>query len=236
MNEKAIQDYLCGSLSGNEKRDFEDRMKNDTSFATEVEEHKNMLIAIQALERVELKKRFEKLEKKNRKKSWYGKFAVAASIAVIVGVGSFFFLGKPSGQTLYAENFEAYPNVIAPITRGRTITTDEDAPFVAYEKGEYKDAISGFKTQLKANEDATVRFYLAMALLNSGEKNRALNELNKLNRLETDFSAQILWYKSLIYIEKENYTEASLLLKDLAKTNTGYKRNEVKVLLEKTQN
>lgn len=232
MSESKILDYLQGRLSSADRLKFEAQMENDPSFASEVAEYKNMKSAIGASDRKELKNRFQDLEGSKTKKSWYGKFAIAASIAVLIGVGSLFFLKGTSGKELYADNFEAYPNVIAPITRSNEPTRKGDQYFVAYEKGEYSSAIAGFQKQLKEDDNHDIRFYLGMAFLNKGEKNKALNELQKIDNEKTGFYPQSLWYQALIYLEKEDFVTARSRLNELKNINTIYKKKEVKEILE----
>lgn len=232
MNEGKILDYIQGRLSDADRSVFETQMENDPSFASEVEEYKNMKTAIKSSERNELKSRFQELERNRTRKSWYGKFAIAASVIILFGVGSLFFLKGTSGKELYADNFEIYPNVIAPITRSNEPTRKEYQYFVAYEKGEYSLAIAGFQEQLKVDDNQDIRFYLGMALLNKGEKTKSLRELGKIKKEKTTFYPQALWYSALIYIEKEDFVNAHECLNELSKLNTIYKKKEVNELLE----
>ncbi len=233
MRDQEIQDYLQGKLSADARLSFEKQMESDVSFASEVREIQNLKLAIETSEREDLKNRLQQLERSKTRKAWFGKLAMAASVVVIIGLGSLLFLGRSTGKTLYADNFEVYPNVMAPITRSSEPTMKEDYYFVAYEKGEYAEAIVGFKQLLEEDDNQDVRFYLGMALLNNGDKDKALNELQKIDKEKTDFHPQNLWYQALIHLEKENYIEARELLQKLIENETNYKKKEAKEIFNK---
>ncbi len=233
MRDQEIQDYLQGKLSADARLNFEEQMESDVSFASEVREVQNLKLAIETSEREDLKNRLQQLERAKTRKAWFGKLAMVASVVVIIGLGSVLLLGKPSGKTLYADNFEAYPNVMAPITRSSEPTMKEDYYFVVYEKGKYTEAIVGFKQLLEDDDNQDVRFYLGMALLNNGEKDKALNELQKIDKEKTDFYPQNLWYQALIHLEKEDYIKARELLQELIENDTNYKKKEAKEIINK---
>ena len=235
MNEDKIRDYIQGRLNSADQILMEENIKNDPKLAALVDEHKNVFLAIHASEQKELKNRFKKIEKVSSRKSLYTKFSIAATIAIVIGVGSMLLFGGPSGPDLFAENFEEYPNVVAPITRGTSPISEDNSHYVAYEKGDYSTAILGFKKSLKQNDDHSVRFYLGMAYLNSGKKDLALKELETIDSKETTFYSQSLWYRALIYLEKENFQKSKELLLKIQEQKTGYNKNKVEKLLNEIQ-
>lgn len=232
MSEQKILDYLQGKLSSADRVLMEERIKHEPELAAIVHEHRSVFLAIHSSEQKELKERFKQIEKAQKRKSLYVKLSIAASVIVILGVGSMFLFKGSSGSELFAENFEAYPNVVAPITRGISPVSGDNSYFVAYEKRNYSTAIKGFKKSLKKSNDHTIRFYLGMAYLNDGKKDLALKELVKISSEKTGFYPQSLWYSALLYIEKEDFKKGAELLQKLQALKTGYKKEEAQVILE----
>ena len=233
MREELIQKYFKESLSEEELVEFNQLRAIDDNFVKEVIDYQSVLLAVQSAEREELKRNLQLLEKKKAKNSMYKKLAVAASFIGVIGIGSLIFSNMhPSGKTLFAKNFEAYPNVVAPITRSVKPTKESEKYFVAYEKGEYKMAIEGFKKQLKSEDNGDIRFYIAMSYLNSENEDVALKELQLIKKNTTDFYPQVVWYQALIHIENENFDSAKELLNELIALESSYKKKEAKELLE----
>ncbi len=234
MREELIQKHFSNQLSEEELHAFHQLKEKDADFLKEVHEYESLMTAVQSAEKEQLKSELQTLERKRKKTSLYSKFAVAASFIGVIGIGSMIFMNSaPSGTRLFADNFEAYPNVIAPITRSANPIEDVNKYFVAYEKGEYATAISGFKQQLKENDNADLRFYLAMALLNSENEDDALLELNKIDPENTGFYPQVLWYKALILIEQNDFNNAKNALNELIDGESEYKKEEAKKLIQK---
>ena len=127
----------------------------------DLEFDKNLKKAITATERKQQKmflKSVEKSIEKSKKTNWL----IAASIATIIGLSSYFIFSNQvvSNQELYAKNFTPYENVVVPIVRNNKELTTKALAFAYYELGEYEKAIDLFNQLTITNntEKATINF------------------------------------------------------------------------------
>jgi len=243
-NETLIQKQLQGQLSNEQMNQFNTLMETDNAFAKAYEEQHSLKKAIAANERNTLKKQLQSLEQgdqtstssKNPLTKW---LAIAAVIAIALIGSTYFFqdLGNASksGTELYATYYEAYPNVLQPVTRGNTPEDELSEAFLAYENGAYEDAATSFKIALDQKEDQDVRFYYAMSLLNSGDTQSALPILDTIAQSDSRFSPQSYWYIALSQLQSENKESAKDNLLQLDALDSGFKTQKIEDLLEQLE-
>ncbi|MDG1331179.1 MAG: hypothetical protein P8P74_02540 [Crocinitomicaceae bacterium] len=235
MEEDLIRRYFKGELSDSERVEVELRQLEDTEFADLMINFKSTQDGIRLAKKDALKERLKEIESQKKPKGRFMRIAIAASIAIIFGVGGMIlwnqFLSSP--ENLYTEYYEPYPNIYAPITRdGDSLSSLENA-FAHYELGEYKKALKGFNAELEINDNQDVLFYKAITLIQLDKSDQAKNTLSSIQFEQSNYQAQILWYQSLLFIKDEQLEKAKSTLKKLDKLNSGYKTNKVKKLLEK---
>src|SRR5690606_8595297 len=127
MNKEAlVERYFSGQISQEDFLLLETLLENDGEFKKDFHAQLEVRQTIANEKNASLKKRLDRLENKAAPKTrWY---PYAAAIIVLIGLGFFFFNARPDHQELYAEYFEAYPNVVAPTVRGNTdLEADEMA-------------------------------------------------------------------------------------------------------------
>lgn len=205
-----------------EEFEFDKNLKN----AITAEERKRQKVYLQSVE--------SSIQKPMTKKiNWW----VAASIAIIIGLGGYFAFsnGSISNQELYAEYFTPYRNTVVPIVRNDTKPTKKATAFEKYETGKYGEAIALFN-QLTAKDSIdtnTLNFYKANAHLKLNEFKKARSLLLKvILDKKSQWKEESLWYFSLASLklnEEEIAKEYLLHLKNL--NQKGFKRKEVKDLL-----
>ena len=234
QDELLIKAYYKGLLNDEQLAIFNARVAEDSAFAIMVEDYGNVQVGIAENERLRLKKRFHQIEAKGLSKPDtinYGRWLAVASVAILLGIGYLtFFNSELNTQETYLAYYEPYPNVLQPVTRGSA--DDNAATFSAYEAGNYEKAMNGFSEMLEISEDADVRFYYAMSLLNAGQDDKALSELETLLSTDTKFLPQAYWYAALLELKKENATAAKTNLKELETLGVTFKKEESKALLK----
>ncbi len=236
--EQLIQNYIANSLSDADKETVEKLLETDADFKLALESHKDVAMAYKIAEAQNLKATFRKLEQEKNKgrthkfgisKIWY------SAIASILVIGFFYIINNgKTGEDIFNSNFTIYPNTYQPVTRNTRENENSDA-FVAYENKDFKNAELAFEEILKTSNDPNIRFYYAMALMNTSQLDIALEQLQQLSKDSYDYKPETLWYTALLYIQKEDYKSAKASLKALDRLNSTFKSEERKLILQKLE-
>lgn len=111
-----IEKQLFGKLSDEEKNTFEQRIKSDIEFAREVNFIRDLKVSAKELKRGELKDKLKKIaseykssELKNKSRP-RGYLAIAASVAVIIGIAVLFHRMQQKNKNDITETTEAEIN------------------------------------------------------------------------------------------------------------------------------
>ena len=75
-------------------------------------------------------------------------------------------------------------------------------------------------------------FNLAMQYKSVGEKEKAIEELDKLIKLNNDLKPQAMWEKALLLIELNKKDKAKTVLTDLSNINSSYKQKAIDKIKE----
>lgn len=171
----------------------------------------------------------------NQKKKF--NWRIAASILVLIGMGSYFTLFNKSlsNEELYQLHFSPYENVVAPIVRNQIELSNKAEVFSEYEQGKYQKSIEGFdKLTTKDSVDvATINFYKANAYLQLKEFEEAQTLFNKIiENKNNEWRAESFWYLALISIKLNNVDVSVSYLQKLQKQNKKkFKSKEIEDLL-----
>ncbi len=242
-NFELIDKYFENSLSPKEQLKFNELLENDSSFKEEFLFQKDLKIAIHHNQNETLKKTLQEFEKEFEKpskiiqlsKKWW----IAASILAIAAIGLWFTSNNyPSNDTLFADNFEAYRNVVLPVERGSMPTSIAKSAFTAYENGDYNKAIHLFNDAKQiSKEDAS--FYKAMCYLSLNKPKEAIpllrpiadakNTSDKIQNLEELAN----WYLALAYLKNNEVKNAIFQLEIIAENpEFTWKKEEVLTILD----
>ncbi|HEA29797.1 MAG TPA: hypothetical protein ENH91_07365 [Leeuwenhoekiella sp.] len=239
MKVKELLDkYFLKTLSEEELLLFEERLQNDPDFKAELEFQENLRTSIKDVERDTLKSKLNSFEQERMTRptrSWQ-KWAIAASIALIIGVAGLglYFSNQPNLQKIYAANYEAYPNTEFNITRGHEPVSKEREAFMAYEQTRYQTAIPLFKQLLATNQNTVFSFYLAQSFLGNNSPKQAQVIFEQTAKENAEFSAESQWYAALCALKLEQTEDAKRLLKTLI-SNKGYKKEQAQAILAKLE-
>ena len=113
---------------------------------------------------------------------------------------------KKSPEGIYASNYETFPNLYHPVTRGNADLMTE--AFTAYENGNFSLAADKIGEQLKTSSALELKFYQAMAYGEMGNLPLAIGRLEDIRRFQSEYLDESYWYLGLYYIKQGNYTFA----------------------------
>ena len=149
---------------------------------------------------------------------WPRYLAVAASVALLIG--AFFWLNpmNSSGESeLFAQHYEPYPNVIAPIQKSGDQPTAKEQPFQDYERGDYEAALEGLNN---LDESPERNFFQALSLIGLERYDEAKTQLSIIGKTDgARFQQAATWYLALIEIRAENWAEAKIYLQEAIAIN-----------------
>lgn len=190
--EEYIDRYLEGSLSDEEKEAFELKMSKNPELRKEVALQRSIIRAVrnEQLEKIFLKEDKKIKKQKNTRKLviYFGSLAIAASVA------GFFYIGRLNHyDKLAGEYYESYTYTPLP-SRGEenAYLTEADSVFFNALKDIENDNISSAIDKLEtlknsepemlAATEQSVNWYLALAYLKKGKKNKARAVLQEIEK------------------------------------------------------
>lgn len=234
MNE-LIEKYFEKSLTSEEQIIFEDKLKNDSEFKTELEFYSELKNAVIISERQSIKKQIKRYEstKNEQNTVFYLRklLPYAASIAVVIALFMIYYINQINTNEIYTSNFEPYPNIELSNSRSNTKSSLENDAFIAYDLENYELAQSLFSKLLETKSNDYLHFYNGMCAMKLESFEIALAELKMINESNVKYFEKAIWYKALIYLKKNNKKEAKQLLQNLI-TNYTFKSLEAKKILK----
>lgn len=242
--EQLLYNYFSDRITPEERKLLDQLLETDSEFKEQFEFENDLKQVIREKEHSELKSRligFEEEIAKERSAEKpgpiYRKWAMAASIALLIGLGwlGYNTFSGPGYGDLYEEHFQEYPNTVYAITRGEEADTSlERKAFIAYETNDNAQAVTLF-TELKESKNTeTVNFYLAQSYLKNEEPEKAIPLLNEVIAENGEFAPQALWYAALAHLKTGEKDRAVNLFGALV-ADGRYKKAEASALLEALQ-
>lgn len=240
--ELLLYNYFSNQLTANQERIFEELLKTDTEFKKQFDFEKDLKRVIREKKGKELKLKLGDFEKNLPKKTPvrtlprtnYRKWAMAASIALLIGLGWLGYLNfsGPDYGKLYDKNFQQYPNTVYAITRSQSTESIERAAFSAYELGDYQAAIRNFNNIPETDKKEYLNFYLGLSHLNLGQTVEAESFFKKVISSNSEFSPEAHWYMALVALKEENKKEALQYLEVLISKYDYNKEKALKLMNE----
>lgn len=231
--EALIEKHILGTLTSEEKEQVEQLIATDSNFKKELEFQSNLQQVVEKEEDETFKVTLNEFEngRQATSKRPILRWLVAASFMVLVVVGSLLYT-KSSTDSLFAENFEPYANVIQPVVRGMDTDDIKTKAFVAYENEAFELAETHFTTLLNSTSDSYVLFYLANTKLALEKANEAIPLLNSYMSTGENLGSQAQWYLALAHLQINEKAQAKEVLQKIVKFE-GYGAAEAVLLLEK---
>jgi len=210
-----LERYLNGSMSENEATEFEERIKRDSSLDQYLKEQR---ILLQAVEEQSLLHKLDDFHsevtskvitldsnKSKEKSSFYSKLAIAASLAVIIGLGGFWLFNQSNTpQKVFAVHFKPDPGLAT--TMGDTSQFEFYDAMVDYKYGDYTKALKKWESLLiKKPKNDTLNYFVGVAHLANEDENSAIEHLIPVSQNKASFfykDAQL--YVGLAYLKAGN--------------------------------
>ena len=235
--QELIEAYLAKRLEQEELSNFEQRLKDDPTFAQEVDLHKELETALGdedtfSLESTLLEIRSEMEEGEEDQKdnsstkvvSLYRRFrtpAIAAAVALLAGL---FYILMPSEPDLYSQHFEPYPNYLT--TRSAEADNKEllNASSLQYSNLQFEEALKGFQQLLETNPNQyDLVFYSGMSQLQLNQLAAATQSFQQvIQHGDNNFVAPAQWYLALTQVKAEQYAAAQTTLTSIVERNGDY--------------
>ena len=236
-----IEKHLLEQLNEGERIAFDQRL-GDSDFKKELDLQMDLKVAFKAEGREHLKKQlidFEHKiphakEKENRSSSRFsiGRILTIAASLVFLFLAAYWIVQEiPNKNGSYAQYFEPYPNIIAPIAKGKTEDDQRSKAFQTYELKNYPEAL----TLLNALpvQDETTAFYKGLCELALQNPKEAISYFDQVKDTENSLYYPGLWYKALVLLKLDKMEDAKLLLERVAENGETKKlRNQAEGLLE----
>jgi len=196
----------------------------------EAEFDKHVKKAITAEKRKEQKEFLRSLEdslSESDRSSQGFNWRIAASVAVLIGLVSSFFLFNqtPSSDELYDDFFAPYSNVVAPVVRDQVSLSKKAAAFSEYERGNYEEAIEQLSLLTKEDslKSTTRDFYIANAYLQLNQFEEAKKLLQQVVDQNKEWKDESTWYLALISLKMNNIDTSISYLKELQQNSDVFK-------------
>lgn len=233
--EELIAQYFSGQITEEAFLQLKTLLEKDSALKKDFYAQLEVQQTIAREKNIPLKERLKQLDQKSAPKTkWY---LYAAAITVFIAIGSLFYNSQPDYQDLYAENFEVYPNVIAPTVRGNETPKENKMTlaFHYYDNKDYAKAAELFKTLYTETDADYAFFYHSISLMAAGETTKAITTLEQHSWNEpNNYQTITQWYLGLGYLKLGNKEKAILHLKKVSISGKPLAK-QAKEILQKLQ-
>ena len=230
-----IEQYLLGNMSDSEKEVFETELRANKRLRDATAD---LLEVINAVEVGEFKNDLEEIHQKTigvkpKSNSFLSWLAIAAGIALLMGVGMWLFDSAPSHEKLFAEYVTKDPGLPVPMTASTDNYLFHDA-MVDYKAGKYEAAIEKWdKLKGDFERPKVLSYYLGSAYFNLGNYTDAVSLFAEAQTQPVDeYNYKAQWY-TILSLLKTNDLEAILETAVLEGSPYGKRIQEIKHTLEK---
>jgi|SRR5690554_1215700 len=227
-----IDKYIQNTATPEELIKIDRLLEEDLTFKEEFYFHLELKEAIKIEENQKLKKQLQKLDaEKSPKKFYLNIYKVAAILVVGLGV-LWFFNTSPNYDKIYAENFEPFPNVVAPTVRDYNTSENKTAEaFRLYDDQNYTAAAIAFKELYQQDKISYANFYYAISLMGNQQFEKAIEALEnpdwKVSEKYLDYTH---WYLALAYLKIGDKEKATDYLYKTTQTDSYIAEQAQKVL------
>jgi len=227
-----IDKYIQKTATPEELQEINRLLEEDPAFKEEFYFHLELKEAIKIEENQKLKKQLQKLDtEKSPKKFYLNMYKVAA--VLIIGLGIlWFFNTSPNYDKIYAENFEPFPNIVAPTVRDLNASENKTAvAFRLYDNQNYTAAATAFKELYDQDKTSYANFYYAISLMADQEFEKAIQALETPDwEVPEKYLGYTDWYLGLAYLKIGDKESARDYLYKTTQTNSYIAEQAQKVI------
>jgi hypothetical protein len=218
-NEDLLVRYLDGNLSGDEKRDLEERLRTDVGLQQELA---SLQVAVEAIRQYGTRQKISSLhtgmmnELKTQpkakvfsmKKTVRYAMAVAASILLLFVGAKLYMAAQQSPEKIYSDVFVDFNTAT---TRGGY--DDISAIEKAYQQKNYKAVIQHTRSR---QLDAKDSLLIGLAYLQSDRATQAISFFQQMVHSENEYRQDAEFYLSLSYLKNHEYAKSLQIMKAIA--------------------
>ncbi|WP_430814468.1 hypothetical protein [Carboxylicivirga sp. RSCT41] len=236
---KKILEFFTNELSPEERQEVKLEMANNPDFNEDMKLQQEILytVANHKNEDLEFRKQLEEIseeflaeEEKRNNPFKMNYWLAAASVIVVIGLGSYLGLLKDNSYTGAQAFVEYYTPYGADMTvRGGEQSTLFDVALKQYQAGDMNAAIGSFNELGEENEELA-GFFTALCYLEMGDIEKAKLQLQSTQEIAIFYEEQIKWYMALCHLKLEEFDKAELLLTQLQTSGNKYSTQAEEVL------
>ncbi|MCB0501550.1 MAG: hypothetical protein KDD32_02620 [Bacteroidetes bacterium] len=251
LEQELIRKYLADSLTKEEEALLAEKYQSDEDFRDaldglehlSVEEYEQQMSAIdQAIDKRLVKSEDEIIEppkiiiEQGQVKPLINtkKFAIAASVILLLSLGSFLCLKLIQGpvEKVYAEHmtYKAYPDMI---TRGsgEELSNLEKLAISSYNTENYEISSEHFeKLSAKYPQNEKYALFLGISYLGANQPENAISALEAVQNDQSAFCNDINWYLGLAYLKIKEKGKAKEIFTKLSAADCYYNEAAKEIL------
>lgn len=227
-----IEAYLAHTLSQEDTIAFEQEIAANIELQEEVEKHRIMHTTLADQDTLAFKEKLIHISAKIKQEETANTtltnrlplFKIAASIVVLLGVGSlFWYTIYTKNQTrdldLYSAYYKPYP--AEDIIRGNA-NKETEKVVKHYISGSYDSVVYALEKRPILKKQQALQIYLGNSYLNTNQEEKAAKEFKNITNTGKYYEiAQ--WYLSLTYLKLNKSEKTKVLLKEIIQYNGAYK-------------
>lgn len=241
-NKHLISKYLEGELNPLEARDFEEALGLDHELQEEMDLYRDVDEALSDTEVLDLRAQLDEIheelspqiEKKVRKSSKRVlRYAVAASVAVVVSLGTYGLLFKKvNDNRIVSQFYKPYDVTLVNRSAATEINSLMGEAMYLYDNMKYQEAIVLFEKILEVNPEYTASFlYSGISYLELKEYTKAGMLFNKvIEHNDNLYLEQANWYLGMVYLITNDKEKARKQFKKIKKSDGIYSDEAARIL------
>jgi tetratricopeptide (TPR) repeat protein len=241
-NKHLISKYLEGELNPIEARDFEDALAQDHELQEELDLYREVDEALSDTEVLdlraqlneiheELSPQIEKITRKSSKRVL--RYAVAASIAVVISLGTYsLFFKKVNDTKIVSQFYKPYDVTLVNRSANTELTAVMGEALYLYDNGKYKEAIVLFEQILASNPELMAsHLYSGISYMELKEYTRAGVSFNTvIEQNDNLYIEQAEFYLGMVFILTEQRDKALEQFRKIKKADGFYHDEAAKIL------
>ena len=231
-----IERYIAGEMDQTEKIWFKKELEGNESLQKELSLRRRTNLILERSDIVSLRNKLASIEMARRDemikngKLHLPRFRFAAVITGLFVIGSIVFLSfrSESPEKIYKKYYQVYDNP-GP-SRSAEATYNEAIDY--FNKGEFGNALKGFKAYLKNKpESAQIQFLSGVSNMEIMNFPDAVLSFNKvINKKINSYTVEANWYLAMCYIATKDKVMARYQLRNIVKSESIYKNKARKIL------
>ncbi len=212
-----IEKFLEGSLSGEERIEFEQLCETDYEFKKEVDFQLSLRNSLREQDAKAFKLKLLQLEKESKKGNsiWLWR-AVAACLGGLFILAMWWILQPPSTIELYQSYYVPQRNIHQPLTRTNGELNPTYEAFLEYEKENWAASLKLFRSIRENSQEEFLDLYIGNCLLNLQQFEEARENLERLSSSsDLDLQQRAFWYLALVELALDNRAGCKLYLQQV---------------------